>query len=114
MKIGWRSKLGVFDFSDFSFKKRASGKTTSLITPTEEERKESLKKTLRLEAKFGLRLFSQGAKWGFKNWDNNKKLGGILGGHTIVMLPALLKMTNENGHHLSDPIIVHEATSVDF
>lgn len=47
---------------------------------SEEERKESLEKTLRLEAKFGLRLFSQGAKWGFKNWDKNEKIGGVSGG----------------------------------
>lgn len=80
---------------------------------SKEECKASLEKTLRLGAMFGLKLFSQGARWSFGDWDirerNTKK-----GRRSLVVLPALLKMTDEYGHFLGDPLVLHEEKCEDF
>ncbi|MCJ1344866.1 hypothetical protein MMC31_003071 [Peltigera leucophlebia] len=101
--------------------KRAAEKLSNDLQPylqpirkvSEEECKASLEKTLRLGAKFGLQLFSQGARWSFGSWDirerNEKK-----GRRSLVVLPALLKMTDEYGHFLRNPLVLHEETCVDF
>lgn len=101
--------------------KRAAEKLSNDLQPylqpihkvSEEEYKASLEKTLRLGANFGLKLFSQGARWSFGGWDvreRNEKNGR----RSLVVLPALLKMTDEYGHFLRDPLVLHAETCVDF
>ena len=80
---------------------------------SKEECKASLEKTLRLGAAFGLKLFSQGARWSFRNWDIRER-NEEKGRRSLIVLPALLKITDEHGHFLQDPQVLHEETSVDL
>lgn len=80
---------------------------------SKEESKASLEKTLRLGATFGLKLFSQGARWSFGYWDTRER-NEEKGRRSLVLLPALLKITDEYGHFLRDPQVLHEETCVDF
>lgn len=80
---------------------------------SKEECKASLEKTLRLGAMFGLKLFSQGARWSFGDWDVRER-DTKKGRRSLVLLPAVLKMTDEYGHFLGDPLVLHEETCEDF
>ena len=74
---------------------------------SKEECKEGLVKVLRSGATFGLRLLSQGARWGFGEWDirERKDKDGM---PCLVVLPALLKLTDKKGQFFSVSELRHE------
>lgn len=74
---------------------------------SKEESKASLEKTLRCGAKFGLRLLSQGARWAFGEWDIRERKDKK-GRPCLVVLPALLKLTDEDGNFVRDSEVRHE------
>lgn len=76
---------------------------------SKEECQASLEKTLRLGATFGLNLFSQGPRWSFGNWVIRER-NAEKGSRSLVVLPALLKMTDEYGQFYRDPLVLHEET----
>lgn len=102
--------------------KRAAEKLSTDLQPylrptrhiSEKECQESLEKTLRLGAMFGLKLFSQGARWSFGEWDKGEKTEMKSGRRILLVSPALLKVTGENGQFFADPIVVHGETYGEF
>lgn len=80
---------------------------------SEEECKEGLEKTLRCGAMFGLRLLSQGAGGSFGEWDLRERKD-TEGRPCLVVLPALLKLTDANGQIFPFPVVHREEYCFDF
>lgn len=99
---------------------RAAEKLSNDLQPylrteiSKEESKVSLQKTLRCGARFGLRLFSQGARWGFGEWDIRERKDKD-GRPCLVVLPALLRLTDSHGNPVPPDLEVrHEEYCLGF